>query len=493
MTKKIRNLADIRNLFRKIDTPIIGIGVTAFNRIGLEDMIPNYRIVCLRYSLNTQLIEKDIPILSLEKEIAPEHLLRRRNSTTVLKHRKTQACLKSFKKKPALLFYKVSSQIEEICQRSNWIMIANPKRYGKETIENKIKFRKILEECGVPSIPGEVTDFFKIEFKDLAKKYELPFVIQHPTKGGGKGTFFIKNEEDFENLKMEKRDQFKETEVIVAKFVKGPSPSLTGCVTRYGIVYTSLQYQLLDIPELFSPEKGSGLFCGHDWSASDFSKEVSDQAYSYTRKIGEYFKKIGYQGIFGLDMIVDKKTGQLYVVECNPRLLGSFPVLPMVQIRNNEIPLLALHVLEFLDVDYEIDVEEINRMVQQKKQGAQIIMHNLEGVPAKTTLELKAGVYKIKDNKLVYQRAGYALRHLIDKEEFLITDGVPQKGSRYSKNGRIMRILTLGKVLDSYKKLNPWARNVAVMVYQSLGLEPQTIWERLRPRNILRKIYKRLI
>lgn len=34
----IGNLEDLRNFFKKINTPIIGIGVTAFNRLGLEDL-----------------------------------------------------------------------------------------------------------------------------------------------------------------------------------------------------------------------------------------------------------------------------------------------------------------------------------------------------------------------------------------------------------------------------------------------------------------------
>lgn len=492
MIRRIRNLQDLKNFFSHLDTPILGIGVTAFNRLGLEEIIPNYQTICLRYSLDTQLIEKDLPVLSLEKKIAPEHLFGKRNSTTVLAHPKTQAYLKSFKKKPALLFYKVSSKIEKICQKNGWQMLANPKRFGKETLENKIKFRKIQEELGLTPIPGEVADFLKLDFKSLSKKYGLPLVIQHPTKGGGKGTFFIKSKEDFEDLKARKGKRFEGIEVIVAKFIKGPSPSLTGCVLRQGIVYTNLQYQLLDIPQLFSPKKGSGLFCGHDWSASDFPKEISLQAYDYAEKLGRYFQKIGYQGIFGLDFVLEEKTGKLYPTECNPRLLGSFPVLPMVQIKNGEIPLLALHLLEFLKADYEIDIHEINQMVQQKKIGAQMILHNLEEKGTKNFKKLKAGVYQLSNKKLEFVRPGYALRHLKNPGEFVLTDGVPFLGTRFSSNERLMRILTLDQVLENYRSLNPQAKKIVQQVYQGLDLRPQTIFDYLRPRAIVRRIYKKL-
>lgn len=473
--RTIRNLGDLKIFFKKyVKIPIIGIGVTAFNRLGLEDVIPSYQIICLGYSLDIELAEKDIPILSLEEEISPEHLPGKRNSTTVLKRRKTQQYLKSFKKKPALLFYKVSSKIEKICQENGWLMIANPVKYGKQTIENKIKFRKILEECKIPLILGEVVDgstMLTTNFKELAKKYGLPFVIQHPIRGGGKGTFFIKGEQDFENLKVREKTELQRIKVIVAKYIKGPSPSLTGCVTKHGILYTNLQYQLLDIPELFSPKKGSGLFCGHDWTSSDFSEKISKQAYDYTEKLGGYFQKIGYKGIFGLDFVLDQKMGKLYVTECNPRLLGSFPVLPMVQIKNKEIPLLALHILEFLNIDYEIDIDEINQMVQQKKTGAQMIIHNLEEKPTKIYNQLKAGVYRLENNELSYQRPGYSLKHLRKEDEFVICDGVPFLGTKLSENERIMRILTLNSVLGKSGQLSPWAKKIVKLVYQSLDLK----------------------
>jgi len=57
---------------------------------------------------------------------------------------------------------------------------------------------------------------------------------------------------------------------------------------------------------------------------------------------------MGYKGIFGLDFVLDEKTNKLYIIECNPRLLGSFPTLNMVQLLNNEPLILAFHILEFL-------------------------------------------------------------------------------------------------------------------------------------------------
>lgn len=477
----IKDLKTLKEFFRQINTPIFGIGAYAFDRLGLEDIVPNYQIIVLRYSLDTKLIEKDIKVFSLEKGMGTKHIREPRNATTVLKLPQTKKYLDKFKN-PAMLVLRASSKMERICKENNWRLLANPTSFGKKMFENKIKFRKILQEIGLIVPPGKIASLDKLHYGHLMNRYGLPFVIQHPTKGGGKGTFFIHNQEDFEKV-MEKLEQkwdkenekemVPPTEVIVAKFIQGPSPSITGCVTQHGILSTNLQHQILDIPQLYNPEKGSGLFCGHDWTSSKFSQEICEQAYNYVEKIGQYLKKCNYKGIFGLDFVLDEKTNQLYLVECNPRLLGTYPTINMAQLLNNEPPILAFHVLEFLGINYQIDVEAINQKMRQEKIGSQMILHNLTGHWAKNHKQLKAGIYKLNaESSLKYLRPGYDLKHLENKEEFLLADGVSLKKSHFSPNRRLCRILTLNRALDnSYKKLTPWANNVAEVVYKSFQVK----------------------
>lgn len=480
----IKDLASLKECFSQIKTPIFGVGVYAFNRLGLENIVNNYRVLALRYSLDTELIEKDIKVFSLEKGMGTKHIRQPRNATTVIKDLRTKKYLEKFLSlgQPALLVYKPSPKMEQVCQENSWLLIANPSHFGKDLFENKIRFRKILQEMDMPVPPGKITSLDKLHYGHLMNKYNLPFVIQHPTKGGGKGTFFINNQEDFERtLKKLKAKEDEETEktiippsqVIVSQFIQGPSPSMTGCVTKSGILSTNLQYQILDMPQLYNPKKGNGLFCGHDWTSSRFPASLNQQAYQYVEKIGQYFKENNYQGIFGLDFILDEKTNQLYISECNPRLVGSFPVLSMSQALNNEVSILACHILEFLDHDYQIDIEAVNQSMRREKIGGQMILHNLTDHWARNHRQLKAGIYKLEKNKLKYLRPGYDLKHLKDEEEFLLADGVPLKRAHFSPNRRLCRILTLNKTLDlENKQLTPWASQVAQTVYQSFDLKP---------------------
>ncbi|MBI1888767.1 MAG: ATP-grasp domain-containing protein [Candidatus Spechtbacteria bacterium] len=477
------DLHTLQKFFRdKVPTPIFGVDVYAFDRLGLEHIAPNYRLCALRDSLDTALIEKDIEVLSLERGMGTKHIQAPRNSTTVLSHPKTQAYLAQFEN-PAIIVYKSSLKMERLCEQKQWTLVASPVKFGKKLFEDKIKFRKILQEIGVTPPRGEILSARNLDFYKIKNKYGTPFVLQHPRRGGGKGTFFVSSQNDLLNAirklqiqnveGKEVAENISNLEVIVAKYIHGPSCSITGCVTRHGILSTNPQYQLIDIPELYNPAKGSGLFCGHDWSSSRFSREIEQQAYDAVEKVGKYFQKLGYKGIFGIDFVLDGEKQKLYVTESNPRLLASFPTLTMVQIENNEPPIIAFHLLEYLNTDYEIDANQINALMRAPKTGAQMFLHNLTDSWVKNHAEVRAGVYRLwPGNTLCFVRPGYALHHLKDTNEFLLTDGVLPKKSHYSPNRRLCRIVTLTNVLgDDKKSLTPWARAVAKSVYDAFCLK----------------------
>ena len=478
----IRDLKSLKQFFKEhVKTPIFGVGVYAFDRLGPEDFVKNYRLLALRHSGDTKLIERDVETLSLEKGMGTKHITYARNSTTVIAHPKIKEYLNKFDR-PALIVYKSSSKMERICRENGWTLIVPPFKFGKKLFEDKIKFRKILDELGASPTPGEVIAVKNLNFYELKTKYGLPFVIQHPRRGGGKGTFFIHSEDEWHkairrlHIKEVEGEEVSEDitnlEVIAAKYIQGPSPSITGCVTRHGILYTNPQYQLIDIQELYNPKKGAGLFCGHDWSASNFSREITRQIYDITEKVGNHFAAFGYKGIFGLDFVLDEDNEKVYVTESNPRLLASFPAITMTQLRNNEPPIIAFHILEYLDIDYKIDKDSIQRLMQQKKEGAQMFPHNLTGHWAISHGKVRPGIYKMVNGEPRFVRSGYAMKHLKRKREFLLTDGVLQKGAHYSPNRRLGRILTLRRVLSKDKKtLTPRAKKFVLRLHDDFKLK----------------------
>ncbi len=473
----------IKSIFQDLEDHYVffGLGVNAFNRLGPENFIPHYKIISLRDPLENKLIEKDIEVFSLEKNLGAKHINAPRNSNTLIKNPRTQKYIQGFKgKQPVFFVYKPFVSMQKIAKENKWILCSNSYKFGKKLFENKIYFRNILEKLNLPVPPGEVIENPNILIKDftkLEKKYGLPMVIQHPARGGGRGTFFINSKKEAKQILPNLEDK-----TLILKYIKGPSPSITGCVTPWGIVCTYPQYQILDQEACYNLEikTGNGLWCGHDWTFSrdKFNEKALQKIYKATIKIGEYLESQGYRGIFGLDFIQDEITQEFYIGECNPRLLGSFPVLTMVQARNREISMAALHILSFLKLSpqqYNIMrriFDDIAVLMKSPKIGAQLILHNKEGRWARNEKEIEPGIYKLCAKHPVFLRDGYLLSHLKNREEFLVGDGVPHKMSPFSPNRRIMRFITLNQVLKDYKTLTPWAKSATDAIYKKLKLKP---------------------
>ena len=453
---------NVEEVLGKTEVSIIGIGVTAFNRLGPEIFLPKYRILCLSYGQDLDMIEEDIPVFSIERSGGKFSGLK--NSSIIMENELVQKEIEKIKN-PYLLFYMPREEIRKVCDKYGWNMIG---QVAPEYILNKLVFRKTLENLGIPLIPGEESVLEGRKYPEFEKKYGS-FVVQLPEGSGGKTTWFIRSGEDFEKARIAAQG----SKVLITKLINGSSPSITGCVTKYGIVHTNLQYQLLDIYECMNPKVGSGVFCGHDWTSSDFTEDAERQAYEYIGKVGEYLKSMGYRGIFGLDLVLEKETQKLYIVECNPRLLGSFPILTMVQEMNGEPHLIAFHIAEFLDMEYDIDVEEVNRKMCRHKTGAQLVLYNKTGAHSRNRGIVKPGVYVMENDFLAYRRPGYRLSDLKEEGEFILADDVPFENSVFKPHERIMRIITLHPMIDKNTyKLNGWAKRVVEKVYFALEIEP---------------------
>ena len=68
----------------------------------------------------------------------------------------------------------------------------------------------------------------------------------------------------------------------------------------------------------------------------------------------------GYRGYFELDFLADMDTGDMWLGELNPRVTGASSMTNVTAVAYGDMPLFLFHLLEFLDVDYEIDVDELN-------------------------------------------------------------------------------------------------------------------------------------
>tara|TARA_R110002096_G_scaffold1645_17_gene8656 strand:- start:92 stop:1021 length:930 start_codon:yes stop_codon:yes gene_type:complete len=87
---------------------------------------------------------------------------------------------------------------------------------------------------------------------------------------------------------------------------------------------------------------------------------VREQARDYTFKFGEALKKRGYRGYFEVDYLIDLDSDQLYLGEVNPRVTGASSMTNLAAFAHADAPLFLFHLLEYGDVDFELDVAALN-------------------------------------------------------------------------------------------------------------------------------------
>ncbi len=483
------------------DTPhIIGVAPNAFSRVVLAEYFPHYSIVCFKNRQETDFISRDIEVFCAEK-VNPKVTVEKMNAGEILNLPEVKKFISS-KNIPHLIIYKPSKSVETLAYQAGWKIIGNSATVKYE-IENKLAFRNLLNKCGIESISGETIalgDLNEEKYKYLIGKWgpNLVFQVCEITSGGGTGTAFISNINDFRYFIKkfeEKKLKLPSIEnVNITKFIEGVPASISACATKFGVITGKIQTQILDVSEVRSLSGGSGLFSGHDFTYGNYDNNLNRQARDIAVKFGEYiYKHLNYKGIFGLDLIVNANEGKVFPVECNPRYTDAFPLISQINNKNKAIPMDVFHVFEHLGVDYKINVDEISDSYSLDTPASQILLENRSDDWMKVTGELKAGIYQIVTPKsglkkpqgpdrslFKYSHPGYRFEQLKSGNEFLVTEGVPFPGSVIKGGSRIMRLVFARSILDKPMILTEEIKEIINQIYDKLQLEktdPQILIE----------------
>ncbi len=464
----------------KFKKPLIGLDINAFHRVVPGLIKKDYQLIGMKDAAENDLIAQKMKTLSVERNFTKRgEKAGKYNTLTIVKNPRVQEYLNSLATKPYLVLYRSTENIEKVCDKFGWHIVAN-RASIRDPYENKDFFRSLLKKVKVKVAPGEklkISELTKQKLAIFLKKWKkVVLILPELTKGGGYSLVFVKKITDFNKFKEKVAtwsSQFNLRHVIVTKYIDAFSPSITGCVTRFGILTGPVQTQILDQPTIVNLDKGSGLFCGHDWSFKVYSEKVQKQAELIAQKVGEYMWKHSYRGIFGIDLLVDKKTEEVYPCECNPRYTGAFPIYSMLQMEQEEPPFDVFHLLELLKLNYQMDFKTIDNLYKRPKQGSHLVLNNLTHDYQLVTKDVRPGIYRFDKNKINFIRPGFTTFDIHDLEnELLVTDGLPQKGQVVKPILRIGKLVFKKRVLDKKDstKLAPSVKKIIKLVYKEFGL-----------------------
>ncbi|MDD3487616.1 MAG: hypothetical protein PHF35_04570 [Candidatus Moranbacteria bacterium] len=485
---KITNASSLNKYLASVRNPVFGIGTRPYNfTIGTYKLLKNFEILaCRKIGAERHLLEKKIKVTFLDNSergsrsienyrtyasLTPSDLL---SSKRIIKY------LDSFSKRPILLFNQMPKRLESVLQNlecKGYTMVSSGHRMFSK-YENKINFQKLLDRLKIDSLGYAFLNGKELSYKKAVKKVGKEFVIQISDEAFQGGTFFVRSREDFEKIKNNsavKKAIANNFHLKVSRLAdREASPSMTVCVTNFGIVNTGLQKQIIDAREVTNSER-SGVFCGHDWTSSIFTRKIEREASQIAKKIGKYFKeKENFRGIFGIDFILERKTNRLYPIEANVRLLGSFPILSMVQYSARQPLIQGIQILESLgNSDYILDTEALNSLLAKPKIGAHLNLYSKHPGFSVISGNIRPGIYKInqKTETVSFLREGIFFEDLKRDNEILVTSGVPKKGQVYGKNKNLCKIVSRNTFLDKNGELNKFSKTMINYIYKKLDLK----------------------
>lgn len=283
-------------------------------------------------------------------------------------------------------------------------------------------------------------------FGDLREEFG-DFVLQDEESSGSKGTYIVKNYDDFTGAVRSLKKFSQGRSVVVSKYIEGETCSIQVCITKYGIFSGGIQRQLLTSKYLCNPKlEGAAKWCGGE-VGTEYPEFIQHQAQEMATIVGSELASHGYKGIFGIDLIVNPEK-EVFAIEINARHTGYSHLISNLQLMEGKIPFMLLHVLELGNFRYEVtDLDALPSMGRYKRAVSYLIVNNPSEEEFVLPEYIKTGIYRYKDNKIVYEKEGIFLDDLKGEDALLISSKWAA-GDVIAPGKRILKITKFGKSMS---------------------------------------------
>ncbi len=344
---------------------------------------------------------------------------------------------------PGLLVFKTSHAIESLCRRRGWPLLCAPAGVSRRW-ENKVTFRALADALGLRQPPGLGLDLAGATYAGVAEILGPCFVLQAAHGYSGARTYLVADADAFDAAVRALRAPT----VRATAYILGTPLTLNACVTARGVAVGAPFVQITGDPRLTRYPLGA---CGNDWVAGTVLDLDPAPFVDVARRVGGALAGEGYRGVFGLDF-VREPDGRLMVIEVNPRLVASIALYTQLELAAGRLPLLARHVLAF--VDPEADRAPLDLHLAPVA-GAQVILHHVGGAPGTVSGHFTTGVHRLASamGGLDFARPAVRVDALADSEEMLVL--APAPGRRIEPGQAWARIQLRRRAVDGAGALLP--------------------------------------
>ena len=460
---KLRSLTDIYAFFRQNQTPITFLSPTPYNILGLGRWINKFEYINFFDSF-----DGTHPKITVPREHGPHEFRSIEDvNNYLLRHKEVRAKLKE--RGPGYLLLVMFDEETEVLARELGQKIALPPAKLRKHIDSKIITTKLGNEAGIKSAPntlGRAKSYAQLMKLAGAARLGEDLVVQTPYGDSGRTTFFIKNAADWQK---HEDDLVKEPLKVMRRIDHLPG-TVEAVATRHGTLVGPMQTDITGFGEV-TPYKGG--WCGNDVFTGGFEKERKS-VQRMAQKLGGRLYKAGYKGAFCMDFLIDTDTREVYLGEINPRISGASPMTNLITSTYGGCPVYMFHMLEFMGVDWEIDLREVQQRWAEFDNWSQLILKFPEDRVEMITKAPASGIWRMDKKGDIFPVRKSIDWFLVSGEDEAFYLRVYTAGD-YRYHGADMGILvTRGRLQTDDRKLTDRARRWVAAIHKQFEAIPVT-------------------
>jgi biotin carboxylase len=434
---KLNNLSEIYSYFRKSTVPVFFVHPTPYNVLGLGQWVRSFRYISHFDSFDGVHHRVTVPKFTGDREFTSKEDI----VNYLVGHQETRDLVQSMGGRGKMLTVMFDEETEELAKDVG-LEIALPPAALRTRLDSKIVTTQLAEKAGVPSAPntlGRANTYAELKQICAANNLGDDLVVQTPYGDSGQTTFFITTEQGW----LLHQDKIVGQELKVMKRINHIPYTLEAVATRHGTLVGPIQSDIIGHAEL-TPFKGG-------WAGNDLYKNVLDG--EQTRKVklmtvamGDQLYREGYKGTFCLDFLIDTDTGEVYLGELNPRISGASALTNMVTAKYGGAPLMMFHMLEFMDVDYDLDIEKVQERWADFDTWTQLIMKQTDDGLSRITSAPSSGVWRMQaDQSIQFSRQSIDW-HSVDNEDEAFLMRIYGKGDTLYKGADVGILVARGRM-----------------------------------------------
>jgi biotin carboxylase len=438
---RLRGVSALREYFRTNQRPIYFVSPTAFNLLGINRWVRQFRYICHYDSFDGGHPNVFVPA----DRRAPEFESIEDICNYLLRHPEVRSLVRGGGPGGLVTFVMFDEQTEALAAELG-LRVAHPKAALRHRLDSKIVTTQLGNAAGVPSVPnvlGRAASYAQLVQLAATAGLGTDLVVQMPYGDSGKTTFFIADADSWAAAAA--KEPLTTADLKVMRRIEHRAIAVEAVLTRHGTLVGPLMNDITGHPEL-TPYRGG--WAGNDYPAT-LTPEQKRRARELTRKLGDQLAGEGYLGFFEVDYLVDTGSGELYLGELNPRISGISPMTNVTAGAYADMPLFLFHLLEYLDLDYEVDIEEINERWSHEATvdvWSQLILKETADSVDLLTAAPRTGVYTIApDGSADFRRHAYDWHGIVDESEAFYLRILAPGDFRYS-GADLGAIVTRGRL-----------------------------------------------